>query len=511
MRSMTNRFLAPALLLLVAAPALSQSIPERPETLKYPEFSFTAPLAKDFKSTLKAGPTAFLAEDRELPLVTVAVTLRGGTYLDPKGKEGLSSMVGYLLTKGGTKARKARDLDEELAFLAANLNSSIDADRGTVSLNFMSKDMDTAFKLLREVLTEPAFEEEKLKLRKDQVLSDMKSRNDDSAAIEGRERNVLVYGPDFYLNRFPTKASIDSLTREDLVAFHAKWFDPRNMMVAVSGDFAKADMLKRLETLFAKWPVKGEVAPGVPKPTHKLVPGSYIVDKDVNQGRVSILLPGLDRNDKDFYAAQMMNQILGGGGFTSRITNRVRSDEGLAYSAGSSLPEGAWYTPPMGAYFQSKVRTVSYASQIVIEEMKKMKSGDVTAEELKTVRTNLLETFPRRFATKQQIVATFLDEEFTGRAKTDPLYYTTWRGNIEKVTTADVKRTAERLLAPDAVTLLVVGKKADILNPDPKHPVALASLTGGKLTDIPLRDPFTMVPLGPPAPVVPTVNNPPAR
>jgi hypothetical protein len=370
---MTNRFLAPALLLLVAAPALSQSIPERPETLKYPEFSFTAPLAKDFRSTLKAGPTAFLAEDRELPLLTVAVTLRGGTYLDPKGKEGLSSMVGYLLTKGGTKARKARDLDEELAFLAANLNSSIDADRGTVSINFMSKDMDTAFKLLREVLTEPAFEEEKLKLRKDQVLSEMKSRNDDSAAIEGRERNVLVYGSDFYLNRFSTKASIESLTREDLVAFHAKWFDPRNMMVAVSGDFAKADMLKRLEALFAKWPVKGEVAPGVPKPTHKMVPGSYIVDKDVNQGRVSILLPGLDRNDKDFYAAQMMNQILGGGGFTSRITNRVRSDEGPRLGLAPLCPRRLVH-PPMGAYFQSKVRTVSYASQIVLEEMKKMKA-----------------------------------------------------------------------------------------------------------------------------------------
>ncbi|MBL8113540.1 MAG: insulinase family protein [Acidobacteria bacterium] len=511
---MTNRLLAPALLLLVAAPAFSQSIPERPEALKFPEFSFTAPLAKDFKSTLKAGPAVFLAEDRELPLVTVAVTLKGGTYLDPKGKEGLSSLVGYLLTKGGTKSRKARDLDEELAFLAANLNSSIDDDRGGVTINFMSKDMDTAFMLLREVLTEPAFEEEKLKLRKDQLLSDMKSRNDDSAAIEARERNVIAYGADFYLNRFTTKASIESLTREDLVAFHAKWFDPRNMMVAVSGDFAKADMLKRLEALFSKWPVKGELAPGVPKPSHKLVPGSYIVDKDVNQGRVTILLPGLDRNDPDVFAAAVMNQVLGGGGFTSRITNRVRSDEGLAYSAGSVLPQGAWYPQPMAAFFQSKVRTVAFASQIVLEEMKKMKDGEVTAEELKTVKTNLLETFPRRFATKQQIVGTFLDEEFTGRAKTDPLYYTNWRGNVEKVTTADVKRTAARLLAPDAVTLVVVGKKADILNPDPKHPVALASLTGGKLTEVPLRDPFTMLPMAPAPsapPPPPTVSNPTPR
>jgi hypothetical protein len=114
---------------------------------------------------------------------------------------------------------------------------------------------------------------------------------------------------------------------------------------------------------------------------------------------------------------------------------------------------------------------------------------------MKTAKASLVDTFPRRFATKAQVVSALLDEEFTGRYKTNPAYLSNYRTNVDKVSAADVKRVAGRLITPDKVTLLVVGKKADLLNPDPKHPVKFADLTGGKLTDLPLRDPMTMKPL----------------
>ena len=323
----------------------------------------------------------------------------------------------------------------------------------------------------------------------------MKQRNDSSADIERRERSFLLYGDSFYLNRFETRASVEGFTREDLVAFHRKWVDPKNMLIAAAGDFKKAEMAAKLDKLLANWPFKGEAAPPVPKPSHPMTPGTFLVDKDVNQGRVSIMLPGLLRTDPDFFAAAVMNDILGGGGFTSRITNRVRSDEGLAYSAGSALQPGIWYPGRFGAAFQSKVRTAAYASQIVIEEMTKLRDTDPTDEEMETAKHSFIDTLPRRFSTPVQVVGLLADEEYTGRYASDPLYYAKYQANVEKVTKADVKRAAQRLLKPDAVTLLVVGTKADLLNPEPKHPVKFADLTSGKLTEVPLRDPFTMKPM----------------
>lgn len=484
-------------LFLTFSPALlgAGAVVDEPSKLTFKDFTYAPPAPKDYRAVLKSGPVVYIAEDAELPLVNIVITLRAGTYLNPPGKEGLAEMAGYLLTKGGTQKRKAEDLDEDLAFLAANVNSAIDADRGTVSLNLLNKDVDAGLKILREILTQPAFQENKLALRKDQLLNDMKARNDDSADIEARERGFLATGEGFYTNRYPTKASVESITRVDLLAFHKKWFNPRNMMVAVSGKFRKAEMLKKLDAFFAGWPVKGEVAPPVPKPAHKMTPGVYLVDKDVNQGRVSVLLPGLLRTDPDFIPAQVMNDILGGGGFTSRIMNRVRSDEGLAYSAGSRLVGGVWYPGTLNASFQSKVRTCAYATQIVLDEMKRMKETDVSDDELTTAEKSFVETLPRRFSTKAQTMGVLLDEEFTGRYKTAPGYFANFAANVRKVSKVDVKRVAGKLLSTEAATILVVGKKADLLNPDPKHPVKFADLAGGKLTELPLRDPYTMKPM----------------
>lgn len=488
--------------LALALPALAE-VPAHPDKLTYPPFVYTPPSAAAYRTVLTSGPVAYVAEDRELPLVTVSVTFRGGKYLDPAGKEGLADLAGYLLARGGAGKRSAEELEERLAFLAANLTSSYGDDRGTVTLNLLTKDLDEGLAILRDVLTQPRFQEDKLKLRKDQLSNDMKTRNDDTADIEGRERGFLAYGEGFYANRYPTKASLEAIGRDDVVGFHRRWVDPRNAIVAASGNFgdgvSRAQMLKKLDALLGKWPFKGEAAPPVPKPSHAMKGGLHVVDKDVNQGRVSVMLPGLLRTDPDFFAAQLMNDVLGGGGFTSRITNRVRSDEGLAYSAGSRLAGGVWYPGILAAGFQSKSRTCGYAASIVLEEMKKVRDAEVTAEELETAKRSFVDTLPRRFATKAATTGVLVDEEFTGRYRTDPGYYASFKANVEKVSAADVKRVAQRLLTTEKVTILAVGKKADLLNPDPKHPVDFAGLAGGRLVDVPLRDPFTMQPMAPAA------------
>ena len=485
---------------LSSAPVLAQTaIPDRPEKLSYPPLTYEPPAPEKSRVSLKSGPIAYVVPDRELPLVNIVVYAHTGSYLEPTGKAGLAELTGYLLARGGTKSKTAEDLEERLAYLAAQLNSNIGENQGSVSLNLLSKDLDEGLAILREVLSTPRFQDDKITLRKQQMLQAMKERNDESGAIEERERGFLAFGETFWANHHSTADSVGSLGRGDLEKFHQQWFHPANFVVAASGDFDRDQMVQKLEALFADWPFKGEAPPPIPTNTAFAATGVYLVDKDVNQGRVAMMLPGIKRDNPDYFAVVIMNDILGGGGFTSRIMNRVRSDEGLAYDAHSSFPGGVYYPLTFTAGFQSKSRTVAYAASIVLDEMKKMAAAPVTDDELNVSKRGFVDRFPRTFSTKAQIANTFAQDEFTGRFATQPDFWKAYRSRVEAVGKDDLLRVAKKYLTPDQLVLLVVGQKDQILLGYPDHPVKLTDLTRGPLTDVPLRDPMTMKPIGPSA------------
>lgn len=470
-------------------------IPDRPEKLQFKPLVYNPPNPAEFRVALKSGPIAYILPDKELPLVNLVVKVRVGKYLEPKGKEGLASFVGYLLSKGGTKSWSAEEFEEHTAFLAADVNSGIGDTQGDVSVNLLSKDLDEGLKILREVLTSPRFQDDKIDLRRQQLLQRMKQRNDNSRDIESRERSFLTRGENFWSNRHSTKASLESIAKSDLQAFHKAWFHPGNFVVAANGDFDRDALISKLEALFTDWPSRGATPPAIPTNTEFAKSGAYLVDKEVNQGRVSIVLPGIQRDNPDFNAVRIMNDILGGGGFTSRIMNRVRSDEGLAYSASSHFPGGVYYPSIFMAGFQSKSRTVAYASSIVIEEMERIRNEDVTDEEIQVSKASFIDTFPRNFGTKSQVADTFSEDEFTGRYAKDKNYWKEYRDRVQAVTKAEIKRVAKKYLDPNKIVILVVGAKDDLLKGHPDHPERLESLAGGKVTELPLRDPFTMRPM----------------
>jgi zinc protease len=493
---MNSRLLVPCLVLAAsaaAAPARPQAIPDSPDKLTYPPIVFQPPRAQDYRVVLGNGMVVFIAEDKALPLVNVAITVRAGSWLDPAGKEGLAALTGTLMRRGGTESLTAEELDERLDFLAAEVGTGVGATAGSASLNCLSDNLDEALRLFADVLRHPRFQEDRIALAKEQSLQEMQKRNDDPADIERREWGVLLYGPSQFTNRFTTEASIRSITRDDMVAFHRRQFYPANMIAAVSGSFDRATMLRKLEEAFAGWPSPGTKTPPIPSTIDPAPPGLYRIEKDVPQGRVSIGLPTIRRDDPDVYAFEVMNEILGGSGFTSRITKTVRSDEGLAYAAGSGFAPGIWYPGRFRAAFQSKSRTVLWAADLVLKEIRRIRDELVSPEELATIKSSLVQTFPSSFASKAQSMGIFAADEYTHR---DPAYWATYRQRIEAVTAADVQRVARAHLDPAKMVVLVVGDQKQIDLGDPKHPVTLASLApGGHVAELPLRDPMTMRPM----------------
>ena len=190
-----------------------EGVAARPEQIKFPPLNYQPPAPEQYRVQLKSGPIAYVVPDHELPLVNIVAYVHTGEYLEPQGKEGLASMTGYLLARGGAGTNSADQLEERLAFLAADLSSDINGTQGSASLNLLSKDLDEGLSILKDVLFAPRFQDDKIALRKQQLLQAMKERNDDASAIEDREHGFLAFGENFWANHYSTAASLEAITR----------------------------------------------------------------------------------------------------------------------------------------------------------------------------------------------------------------------------------------------------------------------------------------------------------
>mgnify|MGYP006088369681 FL=1 len=341
------------------------------------------------------------------------------------------------------------------------------------------------------MLRNPAFDEGRLALAKSQSVQGMERRNDATQGIERREFSRLIRGTSHFTTAPGTRASIEAITRDDLVAFHRQYFHPGNFLFAVSGDVDTTAILADLERRLDGWEIGTSSVPPVPAPDFTPEPGLYVVDKpDVNQGRVTIGHLGIQRDNPERYKLLIMNDILGGGGFSARLLTRVRSDEGLAYSVSSSFSAGTYYPGVFQAGFQSRSETIARATAIVIEEIERMRTELVEPGELSNSIASFVDTFSRNFSSAGATAGLFVGDEFTGR---DPAYLASYRDNIASVTAEDVLDVAQRYLDPQKLVFLVVGNVDAILAGDPEQPeFSLESLSPGDVTRIPLPDPFTM-------------------
>lgn len=302
-----------ALLVGLALPVSAQPIPAHPRDLTFESLTFEPPDAASHRHLLSNDVVAFVVPDHTLPLVTVSVLVRTGDYLEPSDKAGLAGLVGGQMRSGGTGGLTPTEFDDEAAFLAAQLGSNIGTTMGRASVNSLTKDLDQALDLLFDMVRHPRFDQDRLELAKSQVLQQMERRNDSTQSIEGREWSRLLRGTSHFTTMPTTQASIETITRDDLLAFHREHFHPGSFIFAISGDVEPDEILPKLESRMSDWPAREVVAGPVPPPNFEPKPGLYFVDKeDVNQGRVSIGHLGTMRDNPDRYALIVMNDILGG-------------------------------------------------------------------------------------------------------------------------------------------------------------------------------------------------------
>ena len=476
----------------------SAPIPDRPEELVYPDFVFEPPDGARYRRDLAGGIPMIIVEDRTLPLIRLSVTLRIGNFLDPADRIGLASLTAAMMRDGGAGDRTPEEFDERIEFLAATISTSSGDTEARAALSTITPVFEESLDLFFEVLRNPRFDAERFEIRKRNVLEDLKQRNDDADDLLNREWALLLYGEDHPLGRQLTTAHLEAVTPAELRAFHRRYWRPEHMVFAASGDVEADALAALIEERLADWPEADEAADFEWPPTGETAepaPGIYHLEKDIPQGKVRIghLSPRWDDWENPERAAiQVMDHILGASGFTSRLMQRIRSDEGLAYGAG-----GRFGFNPLGPSgytlgYQSKSETVALAAAIALEEVRRIREEPVSAEELALAKTSLVESFPRRFETARARASLFANDVFLGRSHD---YWVRWREQVEAVTPEAVLSAARQYLEPERMVMLVVGVWEDIEGGDPEGRASMAEILGGTVEHLPRRDPLTLEPI----------------
>jgi len=412
--------------------------------------------------TLANGMRLFLLEDHELPLINLSVRIRTGSLYEPAEKIGLASITGEVMRTGGTATMTGDEMDEELEAIAASVETGIGLNSGSASMSVLKHDLDKGLSILADVLMNPAFREDKIQLAKMQVGSSIARRNDSVGAVAGREFDKLIYGPESVYARHEEYATIGRISRDDLVAFHRKYFGPNNAMLAVWGDFDTKQMIRKIEQAFAEWEKVDLDLPKVPEVRYEFRKTVNIVRKDdVNQSNVYLGHIGGLRSDPDYFALIVMNRILGGG-FTGRLFKNVRSREGLAYSVFGAYSANYDYPGEFYVGCQTKSESTVYAIQAMLKEVEKIRESEVTDEELALAKDSFLNSFVFNFDTRGEVVNRLMTYEYYGYPAD---FLMQIKENVEKVSKQDVLRVAKKHLQPDKVQILAVGRPQDFGEP----------------------------------------------
>lgn len=456
-------FIAGALILgLILFGSLSLSAKPH-EELTYEPIQFKPPVPQKYE--LSNGMEVYLIEDHELPVFDISGIIKTGTIYDPADKIGLASIFSSVMRTGGTVSREPDALNEELESMAASVEIGMSAEYGSVSLSTLAEDIDKGLEIFADVLRKPAFREEKLDLRKQQAIEGIRRRNDNPIQLAWRNFSVILYGKDHPFGWYSEIETIESINVDDLKAFHAKYYHPDNIMLSVTGDFDTETLITQLEKVFNGWEKADIDFPNIEPVEIEFNPSVHYIKKDLPQTTMLIGHFGVKRTPDfpDLFALRVMNDILGEGGFTSRLMMQVREKHGLAYMVGS-LMRTSYYTNPgeFFAYSQTRAEKTAEAISLITDIIRGMRDTPVTQDELTRTKDSLINSFVFGFESSSQIAFQQMMLDYRGFA---PDYLETFTDNIAKVTVEDVQAVAKKYLHPDALTIVTVGNQENFDKP----------------------------------------------
>ena len=443
-------------LALTAVPAAQAAAKKPWDKIPVPALNtFTMPAYE--RVELPSGMVIFLAEDHEFPLIELSATIDVGSIHEPAELVGLASMTGSVMRSGGTATHSGDQIDALVEARGMEVETAIGQTEGTAYLSALKEDAGLGLELLADILRNPAFPEDKIKLAREEQKASISRRNDDPMTIARRESMKVIFGGDHPLARVPEYETVARITQKDMRDFHARHFHPDRVYLVVVGDFDSKDMVRQIETAFAGWARSEQPLPADPE-----IPDFprtvNIVDKaDLTQTTIFMGTRGIRASDPNYAGVQVGNVILGGG-FASRLFNEVRSRQGLAYSVGSMAGVGWRYPGLFAAFTMTKSESSQKAAAAILAEIQRMITEPVTAAELAQAKDSILNSEVFNYDSKREILdRVVMFERFDYPAD----FLQTYLAQVRALTPAEVLKAVQAVWHPDRMSILAVGSAKD--------------------------------------------------
>ncbi len=455
--------------------AIGAGIPARYQSIAFPSWTYVAPKPVDHRVMLEGGAVAYLVPDSTLDLVKVAVY--SGSPNQPAKPQDVASLRLYssLLKAGGANKLSPESLEDSLEFVAAYMNAGIDDWQGLASLDCLTGNASELMNLLPDLVLKPRLDSGVFRVQQRSLVENLRHRYDTPRGVMGVAYEKAMQGS-HPSNWLPEEKEVADLTPKALSPFLGRGFPAGRLVFAVAGRFDRGDMIRRLNDLVKRFPA-GTKADSVRPYRGPVAPGVYLIDKPFTQATLKIAAPGIRRPDPDYYRLMVASYIFGDGGFTSRLVEKVRSNEGLAYGVSSDVESDYYRVGSVSVGLQTKVETGAYAVKLVLEEMKRMRDSGITDAELEKAKDGLLKSMPSLFDTPGATARIFAQGEIWHRSLD---HFVDYEKTIKTMTKAEVEAAFKRYFVPDSMRIVVTGPKAALLAKD-AHGNSLASF--GKITE----------------------------
>jgi len=442
---------------------------KHPDSLTYKQLEWQVPSSKPYRKSLKNGTPFYYAEDKKLPLFSLDIVFKAGSLYKENGA--IPTLHSMSLGNGGAKGFNSARLDSIFDLYAIKFNVSSGKSKTVISISGLSEYFPKAMEIFGSIIQTPAFEDSRVTYNKEALLSSIEHRFNTAGPVLQAGWKKVIY-PNSSLSKLLTIDDVNSVTKKEIWNYHNYLMRNSDMLVSFVGDIQEDSVTSIMNTLFGK--DRGSFSHKKEEIKVSSKPKVLIVHKEINQAYVRLGLPTFKRPDKRFYPFQIFNEILGGGGFTSKLVQEVRSNAGLTYSIYSQISSDYDYTGTFTTTFFTKTETINQALGMSLDIIKESISKPLTQKELDRVRKQYKDGFPTFFRDKGDIVSSYLDNEFDGRS---PNHFIDYMGKLDSIKIEDITKSVNELLKPENFSIVIVGDTSSLFTAPKYKEFAIKSLT----------------------------------